>query len=546
MPVTAKLAYEIFHIELWHILSLIFIIGVNYFITLKARKTPLLYSYLSAQAMLVIWIVSKIFKTVSPDIQLRWFFIVTQYFGVSFLGGTLIVFAYIYSKKKLPSIGKLFLWNIPAFYSFIVVVTNPLHYKFYSRFTFYGDRFGPLFYINMTITYIYLIITIGMLSRGFLKMFSRERKRAYLFAVGIIIPLVINVFYILDIFEALFDYHPLFDYTPIATNISLIFFALAAFQYRFLDILPMAGQQIYDGINDAIVIVDKNNHIISQNRSFCNLNSDKKTDDTLPTELINKPSDKLHLSDSIYQIIYKQKKKFTMIRLIDTTAVDSMLHLLKIRNSELSKSNDRLEQLLSKKRHLADIKTRNFILQELHDILGHATVLAISACEVDILSGAKNYTSTLSSVKKLLDESNHEFNLILSTEEAPNERTSLLIASESLIASIGNCPLDIELVVQGTVFELKSLSSEACYRLCQETITNSIKHSNATSLSFIYRYNEENLEIFAIDNGNGCETITYGKGLNGMVTRFTSISGYIEFSSDINCGFHIHAKIPRK
>ncbi len=112
----------------------------------------------------------------------------------------------------------------------------------YATFDFYGDTFGDLFYVNMGISYTYMLAAILLLSRGFFKMFGPEQKRARLFAAGIVFPLVINDLYITKLFDILFDYVPLFDYTPIATNVSLLVFTLAAFRYRFLDLLPVAGR----------------------------------------------------------------------------------------------------------------------------------------------------------------------------------------------------------------------------------------------------------------------------------------------------------------
>lgn len=546
MAVSVKLANEIFYIELWHILSLMLIISINYVIMLKARKTPLLFSYLTAQLMLVIWIVSKIFKTVSPFIELRWFFIVTQYFGVSFLGFTLIVFAYIYSKNKLPSKKQLALWILPALISFSIVATNPLHYLFYSKFTFYSDSFGPLFYLTMIISYSYLLIAIRMLARGFLRMFGRAKKRAYLFAFGIIFPLVINVFYVMDVFEALFDYHPLFDYTPIATNISLIMFALAAFQFRFLDILPIAEKQIYNGISDAVVVIDKKKNLISHNKFFNELFPGIKENTLLSDTLLRSENDRITLNDRVYRIEYKQKKNLSIIRLIDITVIDATLDLLQVKNNELSDANNQLEKLLLKKRKLAEKKTRNYILQELHDVLGHATVLAISTCEVEILSGCNNYKNTLINISRLLSNSSQELYKILNIENSSEERTSLLIAIEGMVKNINQCSLKIDIVLQGTTFELKRQSSEACYRLCQEAITNSIKYAKATELSLIFRFNENDLEIFTIDNGIGCGKVVYGKGLNGMRARINAIGGMMEILTDVDCGFQIHVRIPKE
>ena len=546
LPVSSALAFEIFYIEFWHILSLMLILSANYYIALKARKSRLLYSYFTAQAMLVIWIVSKIFKTVSPTVGLRWIFIVTQYFGVSFLGPALLLFAWVYTQKKLPKAWQAVLFSLPGVYSFIVVLTNPLHYRMYATFNFYSDTFGDLFYINMVITYLYLTVSVLMLSKGFFKMFGRERKRAYLFAAGILFPFVINVFYVGELFKTVFNYTPLFDFTPIATNISLILFTLAAFRYRFLDMLPIAGRQIFEGIGDAVAITDKKGRILRQNNGFHAAFPGIGQGSLLPECLEAAADEILSISQGIYKVTAVQKKRINVISLTDLTGIYATVNRTKTKNTELAVAGRNLELMLEKKRLLAEMKMRSRILQELHDILGHSTVLAVSLCEAEILCGAVNYDNTLAEVKKMLSTGNEEFDGILKANEYPAATTPLLDRLELLIHSAANGGLKAELIIQGSVYETGVTVTEAVYGLCREAVTNAVKHAAATSISLVIRFDEEVLEVFAIDNGHGCANIKNGKGLNGITKRFSAAGGTVKFVSDAGNGFYIHAQVSRQ
>lgn len=82
----AYFIYDNFYLEICHILSVIILIAINFTIYLKAKKTPLLYQYLTVVSTLLIWLVAKIFKTVSPNEAIRWFFIVLQFLGNCFIG----------------------------------------------------------------------------------------------------------------------------------------------------------------------------------------------------------------------------------------------------------------------------------------------------------------------------------------------------------------------------------------------------------------------------------------------------------------------------
>lgn len=540
MAVTEQLANEIFAIEIWHILSLVVSIAVNFYIFLHARKTPLLSAYLLAQLMLILWIAAKILKTVSYTVELRWFFVVVQYFGVSFLGPCLLLFAFYYVKKRMPKPHTLILLFLPGLYSFAVVVTNPLHYQFYQVFTFYKDRFGQLFYINMGLTYGYLAISMMMLGRGFIKMFGNERKRAYLFSAAILIPFLVNILYVFKLFKNIFGHTPLFDYTPIATNVSLIIFALAVMKYRFLDLLPIAKRQIFDGISDAVFIYGRNKELLD-----CNSRAELLRQNAEYIKSTESFEGIVRLDHKIYRRCVSRTKSLLIDRLTDITHINDMLDEIQEKNEELRNTRARLEHLLENKRKLIAVKASNYILQELHDVLGHATVLSISACEIEIVRGVKHYKETLAAVEKLLLESRGEMRRTCQTGEDGNRRTSLVIAIEAMIQNMEAGRMKAELTVMGSPYELSSKVSQTFYRVCQEAVTNALKHSGATEIHFILRYTQSAFELIIMDNGEGCAEIRPGKGLSGMRDRMGEAGGSIQFSSDIECGFRIDAQIGR-
>ena len=540
IAVSVNLANEIFYIELWHILSLVLSLCVNYYIYLKARKTAVLYTYLLTQAMLLIWIISKIFKTVSTSIEMRWLFIVVQYFGVSFLGAFLLLFAYVYVMSKLPKLRLIAVMFLPSLASFLIVATNPLHHAFYSTFTFYSDSFGNLFYLSMTVSYAYLLISIIMLSRGFMKIFGAEKTRAVLFSLAIILPFTANAFYIFRLPKLLWGVTPLFDYTPIATNISLMLFMLGALKYRFLDIMPIAKKQLFDALSDAVIICGKNDKITVFNPRAALIFPSLRRN-----EVFTLDTDGLEIDGRTYRVFKNRQKSTVIHRLKDISEINSMLMEAQTKNAELTETRKKLEQMLALKKDLTALIAKNFILQELHDVLGHSMVLAISACEIEVINEAKNYRNSLYSIKKLLIESQSELISALKSENKTERRTSLMIAIDSIISNASTSRVKVDSSVVGSPFELDSGMSTALFRMCQEAITNSIKHSDSDEIHIVLRYNDNELELFIMDNGNGCEEIVFGKGLLGMRGRIEKLGGKIEFSSGLDCGFRIHAKVKR-
>ena len=214
-------------------------------------RTPLLKRYLTLQACLILWMVCKVFKTIAPQVTLRWIFVVIQYFGIAFLGPCFLIFIFhLVYRRDLPRGLQRILFFL-SFLILLVVGSNPLHHQFYSTFDFYGDTFGPLFYIHALIMYLLILIGIGLLLSGILRE-RIESLQEKLLSLAALAPLLFNFLYITGVLE------PLFDYTPIAISISLLLLSLAAFHRHFLGVLPIAYETVISGIENPFIILDRN------------------------------------------------------------------------------------------------------------------------------------------------------------------------------------------------------------------------------------------------------------------------------------------------
>ena len=71
MEVSDKLALEFNTIIVSHTLTLLLLVSFSAYVYFRARKSPLLYSYISVVGMIALWLIAKILKTVSPIIELR-------------------------------------------------------------------------------------------------------------------------------------------------------------------------------------------------------------------------------------------------------------------------------------------------------------------------------------------------------------------------------------------------------------------------------------------------------------------------------------------
>lgn len=580
-----QLAYEIYYIELFHIFSIILFVAVNYWIYLNSKKSPLLYYYLAVQLMILIWLLSKVFKTVSPNETVRWFFIVTQYFGNCFLGSTFLLFSYVYTFGKGMKTKYAVLLNIlPAFF-FMAMLTNPFHMLFYSYYDFYRDSFGPLFYVHQAYSYLNILIGFILCAKNFQHQYAAKKMQSLLLSIAIIIPLAVNVLYILKLFKPLFGFRPLFDITPIACNLSLMLFALAIFKYEFLDILPNARNTVLDQLPESAVILDTKSRIIGFNNAFTVLGATlKRLSDqdrsTLPVWLLPLTTSDIHKNLKLtlpplhnqdmqtfdfetetnhYKIYYQaitsgEKTIGSALLFIDISTHAKIIRELKEKKIDLLKANDKLEERSALIRDLIVTKIRNHMAKEVHDVLGHSLVLAITMLEVATLSLETQpmyAKKVMEETTGILEES--MFEIAASFQENAGVTAALdHKKADKLHSAIGRMAqkfthigVVVDIQFQGTAFELTEDEAASLYRVIQEGITNAVRHGQATEITIIFRYTGEGYEFFILDNGLGCDIIHKGYGLLGMEERIHSNKGTITFGSSEHSGFCIHAAIPR-
>lgn len=567
MQVSDKLAYEIYTIVIFHVIALLVLFSFSFYMFLKAKKTPLLYSYLSVVLMIVLWMISKILKTVAPTESLRWFFIVTQYFGVDLLGFFLVIFAYVYVNDRLPTKRNILLWSILPILSFLVVCTNPLHMLFYSYYDFYKDRFGSLFYPLQLIHYAYLLIGIYLLSKGFTHQ-PRFRKKIVLarfLATLTLLPLLGNVYYLLfkiNIFPWVLPF-PVFDFTPIAASISLILFTISVLKFRLFDILPMSYWMLFNGLPHGVVFLNAENILYAGNNAFYSMFQKAKENNDIysftkdlqfvDVDHIQKFLEFIN-SETISQfemLLYNRKSyKVTknnlqrtnvLLCFYDISILAKARNKFENQNKELLQLNRKLDALAQSARELAIAETRIKMAQNVHDILGHSLTVVIGSTELAAAESDINLvTKKLSQVSEfLLSSLNDIKNTFIGKEDWG--QTSLTKA----ISHLKNDNIDVDFLHQGNPYELNSSQTEAIFRLCQEAVTNAIKHGKAKTIHIILRYKPHEVEVFTIDNGIGCSKIEKNLGLSGIEMRLKVLAGKVTFGSDGERGFSIHATIPK-
>lgn len=552
-----ELKLEIFTISIWQLAALIVLLIAFVIMYMKASKTPSRKAFFMVQLAIGIWLVGKIFKTVSPNVDLRWAFIVMYYFGICMLEAAFLEFGFAYKYgRQFRNKERILVYALPVA-QFILVATNPYHHLFYATYNFYRDTFGTLFYAHVLIEYIYIFTGIVLCSSKVRQQFKLKHPLyRLLIGVAVIGPIILNLLYISRVLGDFFDLIGLkiiFDVTPIVFTWSLLLFVYATFKYAFLDISPVMKHEIINKLATPVCLIDDFGRIIFSNNEMdsllecheCRHHMMKFIQNQL--HLIRSESvSSHHLEIDHKHFLYHTKpissiegKRYLMV-FNDMTDMENTRIGLEQAIDTLKSSNDKLNHQINVLRETSKISARNFVARELHDIIGHSLVVTMKLLEVGRLSfdGDQSLLEDSLIKAKQVTTSGIERMKEVNLHETGDYNSRVLKKSlNTMISEIDVPEFDVKLLFKGDDLMLEEVVYDTIIKVSKELITNTLKHAQADRMMLSYKLRGERITINAMDNGIGCKTLIKGNGLNGIEERLKAVKGTAEFKTIPGEGF---------
>ncbi|MBU1099038.1 MAG: sensor histidine kinase [Bacteroidetes bacterium] len=195
------------------------------------------------------------------------------------------------------------------------------------------------------------------------------------------------------------------------------------------------------------------------------------------------------------------------------------------------------------------------IASELHDSVGQvfsAAKMQISRLEnIDELSKVKDvYNNSMD----LLGDGIRELkDITLRLRPKILEELGLPAAIESLVSRVGSGDfLKGTFDYYGDFHSLTERQEIALFRIAQESISNIVKHSHATSFSIQLLLNQDRIKLLVNDDGRGFlmkivtrkNRLNKGMGLLNIVERVKLFNGNIKFNTNLEQGTYITIDIP--
>ncbi|MDA8441454.1 MAG: sensor histidine kinase [Peptococcaceae bacterium] len=221
-------------------------------------------------------------------------------------------------------------------------------------------------------------------------------------------------------------------------------------------------------------------------------------------------------------------------------------------NFELEQTYSQLLENAAATQRLSLENERTSMAREIHDTLAHTLttlIVQLEVCkklmaldaarlpqELDkaqhlARSGLTDVKRTIKALRPQAMEGKPFFESVLDFINATMHNTEVHIILNN------DLPSDLK---------LSSALEVALFRLIQESMTNSIRHGQATEISIDMHSKATALIINVSDNGRGCAHITPDFGLQGIRERVNNLGGNVSFASTPGHGFTTKVMIPCK
>lgn len=227
--------------------------------------------------------------------------------------------------------------------------------------------------------------------------------------------------------------------------------------------------------------------------------------------------------------------------------VNELYSRLSKANEDLQSANTELHKYAMMKEKMGETKERNRLAREIHDTLGHTLTgisAGIDACIATIDVAPESTKEQLEVISNVTREGIQEIRRSVN-QLRPDalERLSLEYAIRKMVKdtnSLTNTRMTFDCQVEHLRFDADE--ENAIYRVIQESVTNAIRHGNASQIDIAMRREEADIHLTIQDNGCGCGEITPGFGTEHIKERIQMLNGSVRF--DGSSGFLVDVKIP--
>ncbi len=574
--------HDLSTIEFYEIViyTLFFLVGVvvNFYLFLRTNKIELVEYFFRVELLLSVWMVAKIFRVVSLSQPEIFIWAVFEYVGIIFVSLEFFAFAYLYKYSRKLSKNWHIGLGVICMINFFMLFTTNFHQLFFVEILKEDTIKGIWFYFHTFYSYSLLLGAIAMIMTSYYSPSYSVKTKIFL-TLSFIIPMMVNVVYVFGLVKIPFDL------TPIMFNILILTLGIVSFKHNYFDVQLMTRIKILENLYEGIVILDNDARVIEYNarmrvliKGVITLKKYNKFEEMFEsfedyiedydqvadtyyhflaspiseakTELnFIRNGERMHILMSL-QKSYNEfgEKTGAILKFLDMTEHYNLVKELEDKYTSLESINKTLSENISVKKRLIVEQERNRASKEVHDILGHSVTVVISLLEIMKKTFAEDPEFAKEKVAHAMEATRKGINQLKQSLTRKKETTitteNLIDDLEKLTNEFTHSGVEVEFITNHYPIKVRPGYYDTIYRICQESMTNALRHGMASKITIAVRFSEHSVDIIIADNGKGCEDFQMGNGLKGMEQRVKDLDGFFSCGSPDGEGFNLHVTIP--
>ena len=195
------------------------------------------------------------------------------------------------------------------------------------------------------------------------------------------------------------------------------------------------------------------------------------------------------------------------------------------------------------------------IARELHDVTAHT--IAVVGIQVNlarelVIDDPGAARAMLDTTRRISADAIGELEAavrLLREPDAPTDPDRRPLPDETrieeLLGRVADAGLTVAFDRVGEVRALPAAAGLTLYRIAQESLTNVLRHANATSVAVTLHYAPDDVRLEIADDGTSTPgPVTAGHGLAGMRERATSLGGALDVGPAPGGGCTVRAWLP--
>jgi signal transduction histidine kinase len=189
------------------------------------------------------------------------------------------------------------------------------------------------------------------------------------------------------------------------------------------------------------------------------------------------------------------------------------------------------------------------IARELHDVMAHtiAGINVQAGVAADVLHDSPEQAkAALRTIREQSRETMAELKGavgLLREAGPPRAPAPGLAGLGALVRMASGAGVEVDVAVDGARRPLPGAVDLTAYRIVQESLTNVVRHANASAATVRVRYEPDAVELLVSDDGRGGNGRS-GYGLVGMRERTAAVGGTLIAGPGPEGGFRVRARLP--